>query len=73
MEIQTEALENSLQSNIKIETQNIISLNKFVFLSVISFGTYEIWWIYKSWKFFKQKDELDINPIVRLFICYYIF
>lgn len=65
MEIQTEALENSLQSNIKIETQNIISLNKFVFLSVISFGTYEIWWIYKSWKFFKQKDELDINPIAR--------
>jgi hypothetical protein len=73
MEVQTEALENSLQSNIKIETQNIISLNKFIFLSIISFGTYEIWWIYKSWKFFKQKDELDINPIARAFFAIIFF
>lgn len=65
MEIQTQALENSLESNIKIETQNIISLNKFIFLSFMSFGTYKIWWTYKTWKFFNQKDELDINPIAR--------
>jgi hypothetical protein len=65
MEIESEALENSLENNLQIETQNIISLNRFIFLSFISFGTYKIWWVYKSWKFFKQKDELDINPIAR--------
>jgi hypothetical protein len=73
MEIQTEALENNSQKNVRIETQNIISLNKFIFLSIISFGIYEIWWIYKSWRFFKQKDELDINPLARAFFSIIFF
>ncbi len=45
-----------------VDNQVIISLNKFIFLSIISFGAYEIWWMYKAWKFFKQKDNLDIIP-----------
>lgn len=65
MENKIESVENINLEKTEIETQSIISLNKFIFLSFISFGTYEIWWIYKSWKFFKQKDELDINPIAR--------
>jgi hypothetical protein len=45
MEIQTEALENSLQSNIKIEAQNIISLNKNIFLRLYHLEHYKIWWV----------------------------
>lgn len=51
-----------------IDKQYIISLNKFIFLSIISFGTYQIYWIYKSWKFFKQKDGLDIIPILKVLL-----
>jgi len=48
-----------------VEEQKIISLNKFIFLYIISFGAYQIWWTYKAWSFFKQKDKLDIMPAVR--------
>jgi hypothetical protein len=34
-------------------------------LSIISFGIYQIWWIYKTWRFFQEKDKLDIQPAVR--------
>jgi len=48
-----------------IEVQHIISLNKFIFLSIISLGLYEVWWMYKSWRFFQQKEKLDIYPVLR--------
>ncbi|SRX54929.1 DUF4234 domain-containing protein [Aequorivita sp. CIP111184] len=48
--------------NTKIE---IVSLQKFIILNVISFGLYSIWWMYKTWKFFKEKDNLDIMPVPR--------
>ena len=48
-----------------VEVQKIISLNKFIFLSIISFGVYEIWWMYKVWKFYQQKEKLDIMPAAR--------
>jgi len=26
---------------------------------------YGVWWIYKSWRFFKEKDNLSIMPVAR--------
>lgn len=43
----------------------IVTLQKFVILSFISFGLYPIWWMYKTWKFFKEKDNLDVMPVPR--------
>lgn len=43
----------------------IVTLQKFIILSIISFGLYPIWWMYKTWKFFKEKDNLDIMPVPR--------
>jgi hypothetical protein len=66
MENQDEILDSgNLGINNIVEEQKIISLNKFIFLSIISFGTYELWWIYKVWRFFKQKENLDIMPAAR--------
>jgi len=48
-----------------IEEQKIISLWRFALLTVLSFGLYEIWWIYKTWRFYQQKDNSDINPAAR--------
>lgn len=53
----------------KVENQEIISLNKFIFLSIISFGAYPIWWMYKAWKFFKQMEKSDIVPGARAIFC----
>ena len=66
MENQDEILDSrNLETNNDVEEQKIISLNKFIFLSIISFGTYEIWWIYKAWRFYQQKEKLDIMPAAR--------
>ena len=48
-----------------VKEEKIISLNKFIYLSIISFGVYEIWWIYKAWRFYQQKEKLDIMPVAR--------
>ena len=66
MENQDKFSENdSLETTYEVEEQKIISLNKFIFLSIISFGLYELWWIYKAWDFFNQKEKLNINPALR--------
>jgi hypothetical protein len=66
MNNENEVLDNDiLEITNDVDVQQIISLNKFIFLSIISFGTYEIWWIYKAWKFFQQKEKLDIMPAAR--------
>ena len=66
MENQDEILDSEdVGANNDIEEQNIISLNKFIFLSIISFGLYPIWWIYKAWRFYQQKDKIDIMPVAR--------
>lgn len=66
MNKENEVLDNDiLEITNDVDVQQIISLNKFIFLSVVSFGTYEIWWIYKAWKFYQQKEKLDIIPAAR--------
>lgn len=72
METQDEIIDNGKPeiTNV-VEEQKIISLNKFIFLSIISFGTYEIWWIYKAWRFYKQKENLDIMPGARAIFSFF--
>lgn len=48
-----------------IETQYIISVGKFAFLSVITFGLYNLWWTYKEWRFFQEKENQDLAPAIR--------
>ena len=72
MENQDEILDSgNLEITNVVEEQKIISLNKFIFLSIISFGTYEIWWIYKAWRFYKQKENLDIMPAARAIFSFF--
>lgn len=66
MEYQNEILDNnSLNGEFNAEEHTVISLNKFILLSILSFGIYQIWWIYKMWKFYKHRERLDIYPALR--------
>lgn len=66
MDINNDTNENEeIQAGNRMEEEFIISENRFMFLCFISFGLYQIWWIYKSWRFFKVKENLDILPAAR--------
>jgi hypothetical protein len=72
MENQDNILNNeNLKATIDVEEQKIISLNKFIFLSIISFGAYGLWWIYKAWSFHKQKNKIDIWPASRAILSFF--
>lgn len=45
----------------------VIPVWKFALFSIASMGFYEFYWNYKSWKFFKEKDNLEVSPFWRTF------
>jgi hypothetical protein len=45
----------------------VIPVWKFALFSIASLGLYQIYWNYKSWKFFKEKDNLEVSPFWRAF------
>ncbi|EPG37097.1 hypothetical protein [Acinetobacter colistiniresistens] len=55
----------------------IISMKQFIILSITSFGLYQIWWMFKAWRFFAIKDNLNIMPAARaifsIFFLYLLF
>ncbi|KAF1027580.1 MAG: hypothetical protein GAK29_00549 [Acinetobacter bereziniae] len=68
------ALISDQSPNTQIETQKIISLNKFIFLSILTMGLYQIWWMFKVWRFFMQKDKLNVMPAFRaVFALFFLY
>jgi len=54
------------QQNIQIEKfSRIIPIWKFILLSVITFGIYEVIWFYRNWKLLKNETGLKITPLLR--------
>ena len=52
----------------------IVNSTKFILLSFLTLGLYPVWWMYKSWKFLKEKDNLDVWPVARAFFAiFFIF
>lgn len=37
----------------------------FITMSLITLGLFNTYWIYKNWKFIKERDDLDIMPVWR--------
>lgn len=50
----------------QIKEVKIQPIYKFIILDILSAGLYGVWWMYKSWKFFKERNKLDINPFLRV-------
>jgi uncharacterized membrane protein len=64
----------SIQTSSQIEPQKIISLKKFIFLSIITFSAYDIWWMFTAWRFFQQKDKSKIMPALRaIFAIFFLY
>jgi len=54
--------------------QKHLSEARFALLCVLTFGLYQRWWMYKSWKFIKDKDQSDIYPIIRsIFAIFFLY
>ena len=53
------------QNNQKEKFSRIVPTWKFILLSVITFGIYELVWFYKNWKLLKKEKGLKISPFWR--------
>lgn len=60
-----------------IERKELLSTKKFIILSLMTFNLYTLWWTYKSWRFFQEREASDINPAARtvfsVFFLYSLF
>lgn len=57
-----------------MKDQKLISTSQFLLLSFGTVGIYTIWWYYKEWRFFNEKDSLDIHPAMRaIFSIFFIY
>ncbi len=72
MEI-NEILDDQLAQDDHIAIQSVTP-SQFTILFLCSFGLYAPWWMYKVWKFFKEKDNLDIMPAGRaIFAIFFMY
>jgi serine/threonine protein kinase len=53
-------IENLSEKMIELQDQNVIGLGKFAFLSFITFGLYDLWWLYKSKKLLDKLFDFNI-------------
>jgi len=51
-----------------------IPVVRLIILSIVSFSLYEAYWIYKNWRYIKERDGLNIHPFWRgvfgIFFCH---
>lgn len=57
-----------------VPEQKIVSVTQFIILNIFSFGIYQLCWIFQAWRFFLQKDHLDIRIAARTaFSIFYLY
>ncbi|MBI5777965.1 MAG: hypothetical protein HZA49_00725 [Planctomycetes bacterium] len=44
-----------------------IPISRLILLSILSFSLYEFYWIYKNWRYIKEREGLEIKPFWRGF------
>jgi hypothetical protein len=51
-----------------------IPVSRLVIMSMFTLGLYEAYWIYKNWRYIKERDKLNIQPFWRgifgVFFCH---
>ena len=51
--------------NPNVPEQKLLNVKQFIILNLCSFGFYQICWIFQAWRFFLQKDQIDIKIAAR--------
>ena len=54
-------------------TNKHVGYRNFIILSILTMGIYDIWWTYRAWRTFKEKDKEDIYPIARAIFNIFFF
>lgn len=49
----------------EIEPVYLVEPSRFLWLSLSSFGVYTLWWCYKTYRFFHEKDDADGNAALK--------
>jgi hypothetical protein len=44
-----------------------VSIRKLAIMSLVSFGLYELWWLFKNWKYIQESSGRKIMPAARAF------
>ena len=57
--------ERSVSSSKSKPVYLYIPTSRLIFMSVISLGIFISYWVYKNWRFIKERDGLDISPFWR--------
>lgn len=51
-----------------------IPVSRLIAMSILSFGLYDAYWIYRNWRYVKERDRLNIKPFWRgvyaIFYCH---
>jgi hypothetical protein len=67
-------LDSAINADLSKEEVDVIDVSKFFILFFLSLGLYGIWWMYKTWRFFRDKENLDIYPAARaIFSIFFIY
>jgi hypothetical protein len=48
-----------------IQDYQIIGVSKFILLNLATFGFYSVWWMYKAWRYYRDKEGHSFNPALR--------
>ena len=61
-------------STVSVDRQfYVIPVGKFIFLSIITFGMYELFWFAKNWIMIKNQEKSNIWPIARTIFAIFFF
>ncbi|MCO4292021.1 hypothetical protein NF867_03985 [Solitalea sp. MAHUQ-68] len=66
--------EHVLLNSESSDKRELVTKNQFIILNFLTFNLYSVWWMYKSWNFFKEKESSDIMPAMRaLFSLFFLY
>ena len=50
-----------------------VPISRLIVMSILSCGIYEIYWIYKNWRYLKEPDHRYIKPFWRAWFSAFLF
>ena len=65
--LKKQTVDSSTEQKKQKQFSKVVPTGKFILLSVITFGIYELVWFYRNWNLLKEDKGLKISPFWRAF------